>query len=103
MALTYRISLDGMVILLKDGKSIGNFGSHCRTTPTGERNPCYFLFKEAFEMVCEICRDGDAFKPGLTALADDIETAYIQTFRHLIDSRGRVQIPPELNCEFDMC
>lgn len=92
MVLTFYISLCGMVILLQDGINVGNFGSHCRSTPTGQRNPCYFFFKEAFKVVCETSREEDGpFGPSLTALADEIETAYIQTFRLLIDSHPNVQ------------
>ena len=95
MVLTFRVVRDGMVILLEDGVRIANFGSHCRTDPTGEKTPCYFDFREACEMVHEVCEEGDDLFAGLSELADEIKRAYEDTFDGLVDKKGRVAIPEE--------
>ena len=85
-----------MVLLLNNGTEVANFGSHCRTHPTGQRVPCYFTYQEAYDCVKEVCQDGDAFVPGLSALAEHIIVAYRIEFEGKTDNDGHVRIPYNL-------
>ena len=96
MTLTFCILRDGMVILLRDGVEITNFGSHCRCSPTGQQTPCFFDFQCAFDCVKQVCKEGDDFVLGLTGLSAQIVSAYKRTFQSVIDSQGRVRIPDEM-------